>query len=89
MTAKQLVEHHVLYCQSSLVSELIEQYIIEDDAIYEHEILEWWLITPTLARWLKEENEIVIEDFGCHWWGRRTSGQAIYLDGVFSDIVKR
>ncbi len=87
MSEKQLVETHVLHCQSSLVSELIEKYIIEDDSIYEAEILEWWLVTSSLARWLKEENEVVIEDFGCHWWGRTTSGQAIYLDEVIKSIV--
>jgi len=41
-----------------------------------------------MARWLRAENEVIIEDLGCQWWGRTTSGQAIFLDGVISDIVK-
>jgi len=41
-----------------------------------------------MARWLRAENEVIIEDLGCQWWGRTTSGQAIFMDGVISDIVQ-
>ena len=37
---------------------------------------------------VRRENEFVLEDLGCFWWGRQCSGQAIYMDSVISDIVK-
>ena len=42
MTAQQLVDWHVLYNQNEIVSKLTEQCLIEDDAIYNEEVLEWW-----------------------------------------------
>ena len=89
MTEQQLVDWHVLYNQNEIVSKLTEQCLIEDDAIYNEEVLEWWLVTPSLARWLKEVNEVILKKFNCHWWGRTTSGQAIYVDSVISDIIRR
>ena len=40
-----------------------------------------------LARELKEQGEVIIDALGCHWWGRTTSGQAIYMDGVIQKIA--
>ena len=53
----------------------------------EEEIFEWWLVSPYLARELKEQGEVIIDALGCHWWGRTTSGQAIYMDGVIQKIA--
>ena len=50
------------------------------------EPLEWWLVNSWLAEKLEAEDEIIIEEWSCHWWGRQTSGQAILLDGVISRI---
>ena len=44
--------------------------------------MEWWLIDSWLAERLKEQGEVIIEEYGCYWWGRQSSGQAIYMDGV-------
>jgi len=89
ITEKELVNYHVLECQSAVISALMEANKIHDDTIiYDSDILEWWLVTEQLARWLRQENEFVLQDLGCHWWGRTTSGQAIYIDSVISDIVK-
>ena len=41
---------------------------------------------PWLAERLKEQGEIIIDKLGCRWWGRLTSGQAIYMDGVIQEI---
>ena len=87
ITEKQLVEYHVLDNQSAVVSALANSNLIEDEAIYNDDVLEWWLITEQLARWLRRENEIILQDLGCYWWGRTTSGQAIYIDSVITDIV--
>jgi hypothetical protein len=89
ITEKQLVEYHVLDNQSTVVEALMRANLINEDAvIYDSDILEWWLVTEQLARWLKRENEFVLEDLGCFWWGRCVSGVAIYMDSVISDIVK-
>lgn len=66
MKEKELVENHILYNQSSILSEFIKQCIIEDKSIYDSNVLEWWLVTSSLVKWLKEENEVFIEYFGCH-----------------------
>jgi len=85
---KQLVEYNVLYNQSAIVEELLKANLINENEIYyDSDVLEWWLVTSHMARWLRAENEVVIEDLGCQWWGRTTSGQAIFMDGVISDIV--
>ena len=90
MTEKQLVERHVLHNQTMVVSELIRSGVMPDENFSDawFEVLEWWLITPYLARLLCRKDELVIEDYACHWWGRTTSGQAIYMDSVIADIVQ-
>ena len=92
-TERELVENNVLYLQNEIVSELVKARVIDEntffDAIGEEEVLEYWLVTPQFARMLKTENEVVLEQFNNYWWGRTTSGTAIYMDSVISNIVKR
>jgi len=52
------------------------------------EPMEWWLVNSWLADKLEHEDEIIINEYNCHWWGRQTSGQAIYMDGVISRICQ-
>lgn len=51
------------------------------------EVFEWWLVSPYLARELKQQGEVIIDALGCYWWGRQSSGQAIYMDGVIQEIA--
>ena len=88
ITERQLVENNVLYRQSTIIDEFVKANMINDDAIYEEDVLEWWLVTDHFARLLKAENEVILEYFGSTWWGRQCSGQAIYMDSVISDIAK-
>lgn len=90
ITESQLVERHVLHNQSTVVEELMKSGAILDESLYDEwwEVMEWWLVTPYLARFLRDEFEVIIEDCGCHWWGRQSSGQAIYMDAVMTDIVR-
>ena len=53
------------------------------------EIMEWWLVTPYMAELLKEKGEVILSDYGCYWWGRTTSGQALYMDGVIQEIAEQ
>ena len=89
MNAQRVVQNCVLKNQSTVIEELIQAGKIDEEYLYPFngdEVLEWWLVTPWLAERLKEQGEIIIDKLGCRWWGRLTSGQAIYMDGVIQEI---
>ena len=76
--AKRITDIHVLWGQSTVIEELIQAGKIDEEYLYPFngdEVLEWWLVTPWLAERLKEQGEIIIDELGCRWWGRLTSGQ--------------
>ena len=52
------------------------------------EIFEWWIISEFLYRKLKNRGYPVLAWGNNHYWGRCTTGQAILLDWVISDICK-
>ena len=53
------------------------------------EVFEWWLVTPYLARHLRDIDEPILDnDYGC-WWGRTCTGQSILLDGTLQRIARR
>lgn len=58
---------------------------IENAESEAQEIFEWWAVTNWLMEKLKEKGQPVIDAYPC-LWGRTTTGQAILLDGVISDI---
>lgn len=90
--AKRIEDLHVFYGQNEVVEELIRAGKIDEEYMYpfvdtDDEVFEWWLVSPYLAGELKEQGEVVIDALGCHWWGRTTSGQAVYMDGVIQQIA--
>lgn len=90
---ERIADLHVLYGQNEVVEELIRAGKIDEEYMYpfvdtEDEIFEWWLVSPYLARELKAQNEVVIDALDCYWWGRTTSGQAIYMDNVIQEIAR-
>jgi len=87
MEAKRIVDLHVLHCQTSLLDQLLGSGTVVDDAVFDEEILEWWLVSSWLARQLEYIGETVICEYGCHWWGRKASGQAIYMDYAIERIA--
>jgi len=50
------------------------------------EIYEWWIISEFLYNKLKEKGYAVLEWGNNYYWGRCTTGQAILLDSVISEI---
>jgi len=50
------------------------------------EIYEWWVVSNWLAEKLSEHSEPILESAYGVWWGRTTTGQAIWLDDVISGI---
>ena len=79
MDAQRIVQNCVLKNQSTVISEEYLYPFVDD-------VMEWWLIDSWLAERLKEQGEVIIEEYGCYWWGRQSSGQAIYMDGVIQEI---
>ena len=87
--ARRMTDLHVLWGQSSVIEELIQAGKIDEEYLYPfngEEVLEWWLVTSWLADRLRGQGEIIIDELGCHWWGRMSSGQAIYMDHVMQEI---
>lgn len=52
------------------------------------EIYEYWSVSSWLADKLKEKGQIIINECGFCIWGRQTTGQAILLDYVISQICE-
>ena len=88
MDAQRVVQNCVLKNQSTVIEEMIRANLISEEYLYPFadDVMEWWLIDSWLAERLKEQGEIIIDKLGCRWWGRLTSGQAIYMDGVIQEI---
>jgi len=61
----------------------------ENNLDYEYtEAYEHWIVSDYLAKKLEEQGEIVGDLYGLTVWGRCTTGQAILLDGVISNICE-
>lgn len=90
MNAQQIVQNCVLKNQSTLVEEMMQDNLISLEYLdsFVDDVLEWWLVDSWLAERLQQQGEVVIEEYGCYWWGRSTSGQAIYLDSVIQSICE-
>ena len=86
--AKRITDIHVLWGQSTVIEEMIRANLISEEYLYPFvdDVMEWWLIDSWLAERLKAQGEVIIEEYGCYWWGRQSSGQAIYMDGVIQEI---
>lgn len=54
---------------------------------YECEVYEYWAVDSWFAARLREQGELVFEFCDFTVWGRTTTGQSIYLDGVIRRIV--
>jgi len=78
---------HILKCQCEdkpFTEEDITNYYDEKTEEYT-EIFEWWVCSPWLIEKLKSIGECVIEHM--QLWGRQTTGQALFLDNVFTKIA--
>lgn len=49
------------------------------------EVLEWWLVSSQFADWLEEKGEVVLKNEYGEYWGRKTSGQMIYMDYIIEE----
>ena len=93
MTANEITDRLILDNQNLVVEELMrhDESLLDNLQNYNDssEVLEWWLVTPYMAELLKEKGEVILSDYDCYWWGRTTSGQALYMDGVIQEIAEQ
>ena len=93
MTANEITDRLILDNQNLVVEELMrhdESLLDNLQNINENsEVLEWWLVTPYMADMLRENGEVILSAYDCYWWGRTTSGQALYMDGVIQEIAEQ
>ena len=93
MTANEITDRLILDNQNLVVEELMKHDESLSDSLQNldenSEVLEWWLVTPYMAELLKENGEVILAAYGCCWWGRQTSGQALYMDGVIQEIAEQ
>ncbi|WP_039849754.1 hypothetical protein, partial [Parabacteroides merdae] len=77
--------------QSTVIEEMLLANIISEEYLYPYadDAMEWCLIDSSMTERLKAQGEVIIEEYGCYWWGRQSSGQAIYMDGVIQEICGR
>lgn len=61
---------------------------LENEQEEPNEVYEWWSVTDWFADKLKEKGKVVVSDGWNSYWGRCTTGQAILLDGVISEIAE-
>ena len=93
MTANEITDRLILDNQNLVVEELMKH----DESLWEElqnldensEVMEWWLVAPYMADMLREKGEVILSDYDCYWWGRQTSGQALYMDGVIQEIAEQ
>lgn len=99
LKAEQLVAQDIYLCQTSLITKMLKEGVIPCDDVeqaydeaeedeYSRDILEWWAISERLATRLRMHNEALIDNEYGTWWGRTTSGQAIYMDSVIEAIAE-
>ena len=74
MTANEIIDRLILDNQNLVVEELMRH----DESLLDS------------LQNLDENSEMVIlSAHDCYWWGRTTSGQALYMDGVIQEIAEQ
>lgn len=58
--------------------------------VYENRMssmVSWYAISDNACYWLRQKNEVVIDNLYGYWWGRRDGGQLVESDSVIEQIV--
>lgn len=61
---------------------------LENEQEEPQEIYEWWSVTRWFSDKLKAKGQCIVSDGYNSYWGRCTTGQAILLDSVISEIAE-
>ena len=93
-TVEQNIVNNEVRCNISSLIPLfnsdVQEEILEEtnpDGVYFTEIFEYWIVSSWLGSKLKSKGEIVFDIGWNTIWGRQTTGQAIYMDGVIEEIA--
>ena len=102
--AKELTDKHVYCCVSSWmdnefkhndaptddIENLYGEEIEGEDEPTMKEVFEWYVVSDWLADKLAGQGQVVIREheYLPTLWGRTTTGQAVYVDGVFQRILE-
>jgi len=88
--AEQLRDTRIITAHYEMFIEPLEDDLINLDEAEPNypEVFEWWLVSDWFAQKLDQEGECVLEEFGCSWWGRQCTGQAIKMDHVIGQIAE-
>ena len=80
------------YIDNSEDIEKLQEQIDEleelEDLTEPQEIYEWWSVTRWFSDKLKAKGQCIVSDGYNSYWGRCTTGQAILLDSVISEIAE-
>ena len=69
------------------VNELYDKRdVLQEEQDEPQEIYEWWLVDNYLFNKLKDRGQPIIDNEYGQYWGRCTTGQAILLDNVITEI---
>lgn len=65
MNAQRVVQNCILKNQSTVIEEMIRANLISEEYLYPFadDVMEWWLIDSWLAERLKEQGEVIIEEY--------------------------
>ena len=68
-----------------------EEGAVDEDVItYLPEVLEWWDCSADIIDALYEEGEVVIRvPYTGYWWGRTSSGTAVYADSLVEHLYEK
>jgi uncharacterized UPF0160 family protein len=88
-------ENIIAEYESEMAGPIADLANVEDDLyLMEHaeeepqEIFEWWIVSDWMANHLSSKGCPILRSDYITLWGRTTTGQAIYMDGVIQQIVR-
>ena len=82
LTGAEEIEYNKLLKDIENIENDIEE--LQNAQEQPQEVFEWWIVSSYMARKLQEAGAVIID--GENIWGRTTTGQAILLDGIISNI---
>lgn len=84
--AKDLWMNNSYKNMSSLVERLLHEGLITQPIPPGNQVMEWHCVNKWMKNALAAEGEMIVEFEGEYFWGRTTTGQAVWLDYIIQEI---